>query len=95
MSTNNITTHTPGPWQKIQHTVCTCDSDRLEVAACNLSEDDATLISAAPDLLASLEAIIAEVEGQSKPFSSDSYLPEFLKAQARAAIGKANRASSI
>jgi hypothetical protein len=50
-------TFTPGPWQKIGHTVCTFDSDRLEVAACNLTSRDAQLIAAAPELLAALRII--------------------------------------
>ena len=47
------------------------------------------LTDAAPDLLAALEAIMDEVAGPSKPFSSDSWLPERFHEIALAAIAKA------
>lgn len=50
---------------------------------------DASLIDAAPDLLAALKMIIREVSGGRKPYSSDSYLPEKFQDVALAAIAKA------
>ena len=49
---------------------------------------NARLIAAAPDLLAALQALVAELDGPGKPDSSDSYAPEHFVTAAKAAIAK-------
>ena len=90
--------HTPGPW------FATKVSDYNKIAcigrAWNIStilpladfgdvDADARLITAAPDLLAALQALVAELDGPGKPYSSDSYAPPHFIETARAAIAKA------
>jgi hypothetical protein len=55
------------------------------------AQANASLIAAAPELLAALQAIVEEADGPSKPYSSDSYLPPHLIQAARAAIANATR----
>ena len=50
---------------------------------------NARLTAAAPDLLAALQALVAELDGPGKPYSSDSYAPPHLIESAKAAIVKA------
>jgi hypothetical protein len=57
-------------------------------------EAAAALIAAAQDLLAALQAIVEEVDGHGKPYSSDSYLPPHLIHAARVAIANATRPGS-
>lgn len=52
------------------------------------------LMSAAPELLAALQAIVEEADGTSKPYSSDSYLPAHMLHAARVAIANATRPGS-
>jgi len=49
---------------------------------------DARLIAAAPEMLAALQAVLAEIEGPNRPYSTDSWLPSHLADQVRAAIAK-------
>lgn len=98
-----MSAHTPGPWFP------TKVSDYNEVArigrAWNIStmlaladfgdvDADARLIAAAPDLLAALQALVAELDGPGKPYSSDSYAPPHFIETAKAAIAKATNGDS-
>ena len=89
--------HTPGPW------FATKVSDYNKIAcigrAWNIStilpladfgdvDADARLIAAAPEMLAALQAVLAEIEGPERPYSTDSWLPSHLAHQVRAAIAK-------
>ena len=89
--------HTPGPWFP------TKVSDYNQIArigrAWNIStmlpladfgdvDADARLIAAAPEMLAALQAVLAEIEGPNRPYSTDSWLPSHLADQVRAAIAK-------
>lgn len=51
------------------------------------------LTAAANDLLKALQAIVSEVIGPEKPYSTDSYLPRHLIYRARQAIAKATGSS--
>jgi hypothetical protein len=55
---------------------------------------NAHLIATAPELLATLKAIVEEADGTSKPYSADSYLPPHLVHAARVAIANATRLDS-
>jgi hypothetical protein len=70
---------------KNDHLVAVVPDDRDDSWA------DALLISAAPDLLAALKAIVIECMDYPpvKPISSDSYIPPKMLAAAQAAITKA------
>ena len=46
----------------------------------------ASLTRAAPAIHAALSAIVAEVDGPARPYSTDSWLPHHLLDQARAAL---------
>ena len=50
--------------------------------------------AAAPDLLAALQALVAELDGPGKPYSSDSYAPPHFIETAKAAIVKATNGDS-
>jgi len=83
--------HTPGPL-----TVVAIDwaeetgSARFEIKGIRRTGmADARLIAAAPELLAALQAVLAEIEGPNRPYSTDSWLPSHLADQVRAAIAKA------
>lgn len=58
-----------------------------------MTEANAALIVRAvnshADLVAALEAIVAEIDGPDRPYSTDSYLPTQFVDQARAALAKA------
>ena len=41
------------------------------------------------DLVAALQAIVAEIDGPDRPYSTDSYLPRKFVEQARAALARA------
>jgi hypothetical protein len=53
------------------------------------AEANARLIAAAPELLAALRAILDECSPDKRPYSTESWLPDHLLADARAAISKA------
>ena len=55
---------------------------------------NARLTAAAPDLLAALQALVAELDGPGKPYSSDSYAPPHFIETAKAAIAKATNGDS-
>ena len=55
-------------------------------------EVNARLMAAAPDLLAALQALVAELDGPGKPYSTDSYAPPHFIETAKAAIAKATGA---
>ena len=55
---------------------------------------NARLTAAAPDLLAALQALVAELDGPGKPYSSDSYAPPHFIETAKAAIAKATNGAS-
>ena len=86
--------HTPGP-----STVVAIDWGETGNARLELKEirrtgmADARLIAAAPDLLAALQALVAELDGPGKPYSSDGYAPEHFVTAAKAAIAKATEAT--
>ena len=92
-----MSAHTPGPWHYKPHVADSnymlifCSSDQHE--GDNLrgycGEANARLIAAAPDLLAALKAILSEVDGPEKPYSSDSWLPAHLVKAACSATAKA------
>jgi len=51
-------------------------------------EANARLIAAAPEMLAALQAVLAEIDEPDRPHSTDSWLPSHLVHQVRAAIAK-------
>jgi hypothetical protein len=84
--------HTPGPWiwcsgEANEHDCYVIAEDENDVLATGLSEPDARLIAAAPDLLAALKEYIRDF-GDNE--DSDSQL---MAAKARAAIAKAEGTS--
>ncbi len=105
-----MSAHTPGPWRDIGgcgHVFAEVDWDDQSVdrvivmsqlASVDTSrktwEANARLIVAAPDLLAALQALVAELDGPGKPDSSDSYAPEHFVTAAKAAIAKATNGAS-
>ena len=86
--------HTPGPWGLDGNLIEGPDGERV---ACITAysrrtpkqKANARLIAASPDLLAALQALVAELDGSGKPYSSDSYAPEHFVTAAKAAIAKA------
>ena len=102
--------HTPGPWTWLRNDACAGAAlkgcyvrgggvelamvEARPVASQSVCEANARLIAAAPELLAALEAIYAEVAGGSKPYSGDSYLPPHLVDAITAAIAKATGSTS-
>lgn len=68
------------------------ESKRGAKAYAQMFEANARLIAAAPDLLSTLQTILAEVAGPGKPDSTDSYLPPHIVDMARAVVTKATRA---
>lgn len=55
---------------------------------------NARLIAAAPELLAALQAVLAEIERPNRPYSTDSWLPSHLAHQVRVAVANATRPGS-
>jgi len=100
--------HTPGPWftdpndaTKVLKQFRSPKVRNETIAATNrtwMTESEkianARLIVAAPDLLAALQAIVAELDGPGKPYSSDSYAPLHFIETAKAAIAKATNGDS-
>lgn len=86
--------HTPGPWGLDGNLIEGPDGERV---ACITAysrrtpkqKANARLIAAAPEMLAALQAVLAEIEGPDRPHSTDSWLPSHLAHQVRAAIAKA------
>ena len=104
-----MSAHTPGPWRDIGgcgQVFAEVDWDQSvdrvivmsQLASVDTSrktgEANARLIVAAPDLLAALQAIVAELDGPGRPYSSDSYAPEHFVTAAKAAIAKATNGDS-
>ena len=88
----NKPTHTPGPWEiergysTIIKSIGPCVPDEYAGSAwLEVSEADARLIAAAPDLLEALKAMLSEVEG--------CYCTT--EKQARAAIEKATSHNKV
>ena len=93
--------HTPGPWTAIiekdgEHVVDTyvvdVDEDVVVRPSAKLSEPDARLIAAAPDLLAALRALITEWD-RPREIPADPDWCDAIVGQARAAIAKAEGTS--
>lgn len=72
--------HTPGPWRLSRGSYITSE-DPLNVVAESVAARDLSLISAAPELLAALQALLEAIGGEE---STDIFC-----ADARAAIAKA------
>lgn len=51
-------THTPGPWKVFKGRWCTVNSGNKQVAS-SMTESDATLIAAAPELLEALKGVLS------------------------------------
>ena len=86
--------HTPGPRTVVAIDWGETGNARLELKGIRRTGmADARLIAAAPDLLAALQALVAELDGPGKPDSSDSYAPEHFVTAAKAAIAKATEAT--
>lgn len=93
MNTATISTHSPAPW-KFRNTgqkwaVIDNHGGRVTLT---VSREDARLISAAPELLATLRAIADEAkcyDDGPRPYSGDSYLPERFLGMIRATLAKA------
>ena len=92
-----MSAHTPGPWVagddegSDYYLVGPHDGNGIVYqSAVELHiEADTRLIAAAPEMLAALQAVLAEIEGPDRPHSTDSWLPAHLAHQVRAAIAKA------
>ena len=90
--------HTPGPWayrpSNNGHFIAGTGENSgylAEVRQCRSKQDiraDARLIAAAPEMLAALQAVLAEIDGPDRPHSTDSWLPSQLVLQVRVAIAK-------
>lgn len=81
------TTHTPGSWvvSPTKHRTLIVSEEGFQVAAVEeVNGADANLMSAAPDLLAALQAVLPYLKG------TESFAAQ--EAQARAAIAKATGA---
>lgn len=103
-----MSAHTPGPWQAVedeQHLLSPdqfriwINAEGLHVAYVDGPRNvervaNARLTAAAPDLLAALQALVAELDGPGKPYSSDSYAPPHFIETAKAAIAKATNGDS-
>jgi hypothetical protein len=97
--------HTPGPWTVVQDTGAEDDyyviTEKEDVLATGLTEADADLIAAAPDLLAALQNIMGMAQAhvnRAKALRHNKGKPvveamEADLAAARAAIAKAEGAS--
>ena len=89
--------HTPGPWRFSTHPHdgnymrihCSSDPHEGDNLRGYCGEANARLIAAAPEMLAALQAVLAEIDGPDRPHSTDSCLPAHLAHQVRAAIAKA------
>ena len=82
--------HTPGPWTVVAIDWAETGNARFEIKGIRRTGmADARLIAAAPEMLAALQAVLAEIEGPNRPYSTDSWLPSHLADQVRAAIAKA------
>ena len=98
--------HTPGPWRVERQNPSPTTGEWMiagtkpgylaEVRDCGSMDvqANARLIAAAPDLLAALQALVAELDGPGKPDSSDSYAPEHFVTAAKAAIAKSTNGAS-
>lgn len=98
-----IARHTAGPWRLEGCDVLAPLQDGETVAAVMVlprgdawddatvarTEADARLVAAAPELLAALQAVLAEVTFGVRPYSVDSWLPVHLVEQARVAVAHA------
>ncbi len=99
-----MSAHTPGPWRVERQNPSPTTGEWMiagtkpgylaEVRDCGSGDvqANARLIAAAPDLLAALQALVAELDGPGKPYSSDSYAPPHFIETAKAAIAKATEA---
>ncbi len=85
--------HTPGPWRVNGETVCEMETDDViaqpgeNFSIINPSQTlgaNARLIAAAPELLATLEAMLADADTMNEPYRNEA-----LCETARAAIAKA------
>ena len=47
------------------------------------------LAAVAPEMLAALQAVLAEIDGPERPYSTDSWLPAHLAHQVRVAVANA------
>ena len=81
--------HTPEPWTVVAIDWAETGNARFEIKGIRRTGmADARLIAAAPEMLAALQAVLAEIEGPDRPHSTDSWLPSHLAHQVRAAIAK-------
>lgn len=90
--------HTPGPWHQFPSNNLCIEAKDGNVALCNLAranDSDATLIMAAPDLLASLIEVMdwiaggLQASGEAWPDARCLEHTEKMSARARAAVDKA------
>lgn len=97
--------HTPGPWFTDPHDATKVlkqfRSPKVRnetIAVTNRTwmterekRGNARLIAAAPEMLAALQAVLAEIDGPDRPHSTDSWLPSHLAHQVRVAVANATR----
>ena len=84
-----MSAHTPGPWTVVAIDWAETGNARFEIKGIRRTGmADARLIAAAPEMLAALQAVLAEIEGLDRPHSTDSWLLSHLAHQVRAAIAK-------
>ena len=97
-----MSAHTPGPWTvrkdeggsfSIVATAGTVARAWVAPGTPEATTGNARLTAAAPDLLAALQALVAELDGPGKPYDGDSYLPPHLIMQARHALEAARGAT--
>lgn len=88
--------HTPRPWATYflnkwpdDIVVRSMFPDGTEPQVAVTNADNARLIAAAPEMLAALQAVLAEIEGPDRPHSTDSWLPSHLAHQVRVAVANA------
>ncbi|MHB1407975.1 MAG: hypothetical protein ACYCXC_00025 [Acidovorax defluvii] len=99
--------HTPGPWRVERQNPSPTTGEWMiaagtkhgylaEVRDCGSGDvqANARLIAAAPELLAALQAVLAEIDGPDRPHSTDSWLPSHLAHQVRVAVANATRPGS-
>ena len=81
--------HTPGPWTVVAIDWAETGNARFEIKGIRRTGmADASLIAAAPEMLAALQAVLAEIDGPDRPHSTDSWLPSHLVDQVRLAMVK-------